>query len=88
MRGQGSYLAIHSVDIKFMKPAKLHELVEVVSSIKAIRPASIIFDQYLRSADSRDKIFCKAEIKVASVDEEMRPQELPKNSLSIWRQFT
>lgn len=75
------YFPVYSVQMNFLKPARVHELVEVVSSVKAMGGASIIFDQYLRSAQSDDKIFCKAEIKLACVDSNMRPQPLPKASI-------
>jgi hypothetical protein len=45
---------------EFMKPARAHERVEAVSTIKVIRPASMIFEQCLRLAGMPDKILCKA----------------------------
>jgi acyl-CoA thioester hydrolase len=80
-REQQAYFPVYSVQMNFIKPARTHELVEVVSCVKAIRSASIIFDQYLRSAQSDDKILCKAEIKLACVDDHMRPRPLPKASI-------
>lgn len=72
---------VHSAMIRFIKPARAHDRVEVVSAINTLRPASIIFDQYLRLAGSTDKILCKAEIKIACVDENMQPCALPENPL-------
>lgn len=71
------YLPVHSLTMTFIKPARLHEKVEVVSTIKAIRPASLVFDQHLRLAGLDDKILCKAEIKIACADEAMRARKLP-----------
>ena len=68
---------VHSIDIKFLKPATVHEHVEVVSIIKEKRKASIIFDQCLRSTSDPAKLFCKAEITVACVDDNMRPCAIP-----------
>ena len=67
----------HSANIQFLKPARVHEKIEVVSIIKAIRPVSLVFDQYLRLANNKDKILCKAEVKLACVDEAMQPRHLP-----------
>jgi tol-pal system-associated acyl-CoA thioesterase len=73
----GLLFPVHRVNIIFMKPARLHEKIEVVSSIVALKPASMIFEQYLRLAEDKDKILCKAEIKIACTDEEMKPRTLP-----------
>ena len=68
-REQRRYFVVHSANIAFLKPARLHEKVEVISKIKMIRPASIVYDQYLRPAGSADKILFTAEIKIACVDD-------------------
>lgn len=73
----GLFFVLHSANIQFLKPARVHERVEVVSRIKSIRQASIIFDQCLRLSSMPDKILCKAEIKVACVDFNLQPRALP-----------
>lgn len=77
----GVYFPIYAVQMVFLSPARVHEQVEVVSAIKEVRSASVIFDQYLRRPLSDDKILCKAEIKLACVDSEMRPRKWPKASI-------
>lgn len=68
---------VHSAQIKFIKPAQLHDKVEVVSTIAQMRPASIVFEQYLRLAQPDHRILCKAEIKIACVDTTMQPMPYP-----------
>lgn len=72
---------IHSVEIRFLKPAHVHEQVEVVTKIKEVRGASIIFDQHLRLSDATDKILCKAEIRVVCVGRDRRPRALPDSAI-------
>lgn len=72
------YFPVHSINIQFLKPARLHEKLEVVSSLKAIRRASMVYDQYLRPVDAPDKILCEAEIKLACTDYNMRPRPIPE----------
>ncbi|EKD70173.1 MAG: Tol-pal system-associated acyl-CoA thioesterase [uncultured bacterium] len=74
------YFPVHSANIQFIKPARLHEKVEVVSTIKQMKQASLFFEQYLRLADSSHKILCKAEIKIACVDENIRPCAIPETN--------
>lgn len=71
------YLPVHSLTMEFLMPARVHEQVEVVSTIKSIRPASLIFDQYLRLKGLDDKILCKAEIKLACADYNMQACKRP-----------
>lgn len=68
---------IHSAQIKYIKPAKLHDLVEVVSTMTQMRSASMVFEQYLRLAQPDHRILCKAEIKLACLDAAMRPAPYP-----------
>lgn len=79
---------VRSAKIDYLKPTRLHEHIEVVSRIKSIRPASIIYDQHLRLAGVEDTILCKAEIKIACVDVDMRPCALPPSfSLETMRRI-
>ncbi|RDI41825.1 YbgC/FadM family acyl-CoA thioesterase [Aquicella lusitana] len=71
------YFPVHAAHILFLKPARVHDKVEVVTSIKAVRPASLVYEQYLRLAHEPDKMLCKAEIKIACVDLDMRPRAIP-----------
>lgn len=84
------YFAVRTAQLQYCKPAKLYDKLEVVSSIKELRPASIIFEQCLRLADTVDKILFKAEIKVACVDHTLRPCVIPEaiNLTSIRRILT
>ena len=82
---QDIYITVRSVTIDYLKPARLHQMVEVVSRIKEVKKASYSYDQHLRLAGQKDTILCKAETKVACVDKNMRPQVLPKTILAILR---
>lgn len=73
----GVHFVVHSATIQYMKPAKVHERLEVVSLLKSARSASFIVDQHLRLAGMPDKILCKAEIKIACVDKTMLPCAIP-----------
>lgn len=84
------HLTLHSVSIKFIKPAKLFDKLEVVSSIIDVGRASFSFGQHLRLAHAPDKILSKAEFKIACVDYAMRPCAIPEGTLltSIRRTLT
>lgn len=76
-RDKGILFAICSIKVDYLKPAYLNQQLEVVTRIKEVRPASMLYDQYLRSRERPDTIICKAEIKIACVDLNLRPRTLP-----------
>lgn len=78
IKQQERQFLVHSVNIEFIKPARVHELVVVVTSVKEMRSASVVFAQHLHFTDMPDKILCKAEIKIVCVDFNLRPQAIPK----------
>ena len=80
-REQQIMFVVYSANQAFLKPAYVHDQVEVVSKIIDLRPASITFDQHLRPANAADKILCKAEIKIACIDNNLRPRPLPESTL-------
>jgi tol-pal system-associated acyl-CoA thioesterase len=77
MRELQMQFVIHSASIRYLKPAFVHDRLEVVTVIREVGRASMMFDQHLRSSSMPDKMFCKAEIKIACVDLNLRPRALP-----------
>lgn len=76
-RAQQVGFVVHSAEIEYVRPARLHEMIEVVTSISAMRNASIVFDHHLHIAGAPDKILSRARMKVACVDNNLRPRVLP-----------
>lgn len=76
-REQGVFFTVRYANVDFLKPALVHQKVEVVSRIIQVRLASMIYEQHLRLAETPDTILCKAEIKIACVDNTLRPRALP-----------
>lgn len=89
-REQQIYFPVAEVCIQFLKPARLHERLEVVTKVSSIKSASLIFDQHLRLANSTDTILCKAEVRVVCVDYQFKPRPLPETPFleSIRRSLT
>ena len=75
---EDAYFPVHSATIEYLKPALLHQKVEVVTTILEARRASLVYDQYLRLAGLNGTLLCKAEIKIACVDKHLKPKALPK----------
>ena len=63
-----------TIDYKF--PARLDDLLSVQTTVKAVKKATIIFEQNLFKADL---CLCSAEVTVASVDLiKMKPKAIPQ----------
>lgn len=76
---------IHSVQMQFLRPGRLHDQVEVISKIANLRRASMVYEQHLRLKDQPDKILCTADVKIACIDNKMRPCPLPEFKTLIGR---
>lgn len=72
------YFVVHKAYIEYLKPARLYDELEVISHIKALRPASIIYEQHLRLAGVTDKILTKAETKITCVDHTINVCKIPE----------
>jgi len=65
---------VHSVQVKYRRPARLDDEVVVATRAVKIARAYVVFDQQVRRGD---ELLCEAEVKVACVDKAMRPAPTP-----------
>lgn len=76
---QGLAFAVTSVNINYLKAAKFNDLLEVITTVKSMGRASMIFEQYIRKQQQHDFIYCRAEVKVACIEmKTLKPKALPK----------
>ncbi len=87
-KAQGIYFSVHSANIHFLKPTRAHQHVEVVTRVIEVRPASFLYAQHLRSRDANATMLCRAEIKIACIDQHMRPKALPDNLQTVLNEIT
>jgi acyl-CoA thioester hydrolase len=78
---QEIYFVVCSAKLDFIKPARLALPVEVVTRVRELKRASLIFEQELRLSDQTDTLLCTAEVKVACVNHAYRPVALPRCKL-------
>lgn len=75
--GHGIQFVVHSASIDFLQPARLDQLLYVVTTAEAVRHASILYHQYISLTDSAAPL-CVAKIKLACVNRDFKPCALPK----------
>ena len=76
----GVLFAVRAMQIDFLTPARFNQALQVSAQVNKFAPASIVFEQQVRLADSdAEKPLCQAFVKVAclSVDG-LRPKAIPK----------
>jgi len=74
-REQGRIFVVHSLDMQYLRPARLDDLLTITSQITKIGRASITFKQ---SAYRTGELLAQGSIQVCSVDAtSFKPAELP-----------
>ncbi len=76
----GIIFAVHSVNIRYQKPARFNDELNVVTTIASLGKASISFTQkiYHREDLMDAGVLCSAEVKIASINaEEFSAQAMP-----------
>lgn len=76
-RGHHIFLVVHSAELVFKSPARLHENLRVLTKVVQLGKASLTYEQKLHLDGAEQKSLCEAKIKVACVDQNMRPCALP-----------
>ena len=78
LRTQGGIiLVVRQLEIQFMRPARIDQLLEVVSRIKHCGGASLLFEQTV--CDSGAELLCSAQVEIACIDAvTLKPRRLPE----------
>jgi len=67
--------AISELAIKYRAPAKLDDLLTIVTEVKEVKACSLMFEQII--INQHEQIICDAKIKVACVNKNLKPQRVP-----------
>jgi 4-hydroxybenzoyl-CoA thioesterase len=71
---EGLLLVVHSLDARYLAPARLDDLLLVTTVITKVARSYIVFEQEVRR---EQEVLCKATAKVACVNSHMKPIALP-----------
>ena len=79
---QGAAFTVANMEIDFLAPARLDDLLEVRTIVMQRRRASLVFEQALGLADHPARILARATVRVGCVDiVNFRPRGLPESLL-------
>ncbi|MCC5811090.1 MAG: tol-pal system-associated acyl-CoA thioesterase [Ectothiorhodospiraceae bacterium] len=74
----GLVFVVHSLNVRYLKPAAFNSMLHVVTRVARHRAASLTFDQQIQSEDGATT-YCEATVTVACIDAERQtPRPIPK----------
>lgn len=77
-REQGVVFMVRSVDIRYRRPARFNDFLEVYSRVAEVRGASLVFEQTVRRVAQPAEPLCQGWIRVACVQaDSLKPKPLP-----------
>ena len=76
---EGIIFAVRSIQLDFLKPAILDDLLDVTVTIARSGGASITLDQGIHRNQGENELLCSGQVKVACLDAStLRPHPIPK----------
>jgi acyl-CoA thioester hydrolase len=77
---EGLLFAVRSVALDYLRPARFNDTIEVVTTVKSFRKASLEFQQIVRGgAQGAETPLCAGVVKIACVDAgSFRPRPIPE----------
>lgn len=74
----GIQFAVVHAAIRFRKPARLDNKLWLVSKVTSVGRASVIYNQEMYLENQDGPLLCSADIKLATLDQQMRPCAVPE----------
>lgn len=72
------FFVVKNITIDYLKPARLHDDLEVVTTIEKVGFSSIIFQQNIRLAKQPQQWLTQAKVVIVCIDKTLKPHELPE----------
>ncbi len=83
----GLVFVVHSLDVRYRRSAHLDQRLEVLARVQAFSPASLMFQQEIRSQGG--DLLVDGQVKVAAVDaDSRRPRRLPADLCAQLQQLS
>jgi acyl-CoA thioester hydrolase len=83
-RGEGAYY-VAECHIRYMKPARLSDDLQVISSVEAVRAVSVVIHQRVMRGEEQ---LADARVTAAFLDANGRPQRQPKHWVARFKSIT
>ena len=71
--------AVTDLHIKYIKPARFNDMLEVITKVHSAGRASMLFKQSIRDKQQPEIIYCNADVKAVCINtKSLKPKALPK----------
>lgn len=77
LKEQDTQFVVHSASLNFLQPARLDQLLMVITEITEFGYASIQYNQTVRLESVDGLLLCQANILLACLNSQLRPRGLP-----------
>ena len=84
LQGDGSAYFVTHVDIRYRRPARLGDDLQVISSVQQVRASSVIIHQRVMRGD---ELLADASVTAAFLDRKGRPRRQPREWVEEFRQI-
>ena len=84
LRGDGSAYFVTQVDIRYRRPARLGDDLQVVSTVEQVRASSVGIQQRVMRGD---ELLTDASVTAAFLDKDARPRRQPREWVEMFRQL-
>lgn len=84
LHGDGSAYFVVEVDIRYRKPARLGDDLQVISTVQQVRASSVDIQQRVRRGP---ELLTQATVTAAFLDREGRPRRQPREWVELFRQI-
>lgn len=73
----GYLMVVRRAELDYLKPAKLGDRLDVITSLIETNGVKFIFQQDICLADDHEIVFCRGVITVVSINKKFRPCKMP-----------
>lgn len=84
LEAEGLAFAVRAVNVEYLRPAKLEDEIEIVTSVAELGGASLVLDQGVRRGGED---LATAQVRIACIDRAGKPKRLPRQFVSAIRNF-
>lgn len=78
LKAKGIIFPVKHADLEYFQPARLGDELEILTTVTKLGRVSVTFSHKVRLARDLDSIICQGTVKIACVDEQMRPRKVPE----------
>lgn len=78
---QDIVFTVKKVEIVYNKPAKLDDIVSIITTVEQVKGASLLLQQHITCKNAANTLLCEMHVLLACVDRHGKVRRLPKNAV-------